>query len=344
MSAAHELLGLTTSSGWRVIENLGKPQGTGANFCVRYLAQHNITEEIGFLKAMDLMDAVSKSLEEMQRTISCYLFEQKITEQCKGNNLSRVVVPLDAGELIHPNHPAPLNRVFYIVFEKAEGNLRERHFGSGSKKWLPMFKALHHVAHGVEQLHSTGITHQDVKPSNILEFKDDLFKISDLGRVVDVKGKSPFANTPFPGDLTYRPTELYFGQYGLETEFRKLCDIYMVGSLAYNMIMGDPINVSIIKKALHIEENLMHFKFHTALPVLLQAFEVVIERYRVYCAELFGDDISNLLTKTIYEMCHPDPTKRGTYGFSGGKKQPSIRRYVGRFSTLVQRANIYQVT
>lgn len=339
---SQSLVGLTTDSGWKVTELLKNNLGSGGNFCVRYIAESK-SGEVGFLKAMDL-SGVLGDLQRLQETVNQYLFEQDILNECRDKKLSRVVTPLDAGQIIVPNFPKPLNTVYYVIFEKANNNLREYHLETSQKKWLPAFSALHHVAIGIEQLHRVGIAHQDVKPSNVLAFDNAQFKISDMGRVVDESGKSPFRSIPFPGDPSYKPIEMFFGIYSLEFIDRRSCDMYMVGSLVYHLVEDTPINAGVITEARLLDSNIQHKPYADALPFLLTGFNTILRRYKKHCIELFGDKIAELLVNVVYEMCYPDSGKRGAPKFIDKHNRYSMRRYASKLGNIVRHAKIHRVS
>ena len=332
------LEGLTTESGWKITQRLDKPLGTGGNFCVRYFVE-NENGETGFLKAMNFTDSMD-DLVQLQKNVNEYLFECNILEHCKTKKLSRIVTPLDAGEIIVPNFPPKLNKVYYLIFEKAEGSLRDQHKEVPNKKWLPALKALHHVAVGIEQLHNIDIAHQDIKPSNVLAFINDDFKVADLGRVVDKNGTSPFCKLPFPGDHTYKSIEMFFGIQDLQFITRRSCDMYMVGSLAYQIVEDIPINASVLNEVRLIDSTVQRRPFQEALPFLLTSFNTVLNRYEDKCCTLFGEKTANSLTNIIREMCHPDPAQRGVVRFSDEVNRLSMRRYVTRLANLIRSASI----
>jgi serine/threonine protein kinase len=338
---SRSILGFTTTSGWEITDALNNKLGTGGHFCVRYLARSR-DGVVGFLKAMDLSHAIG-DLHRLQATVDEYLFERDILDYCKGLKLNRVVTPLDAGEIIVPSFAPPLNKVYYVIFEKAEDSLRGAHFEASGPKWLPAFKALHHVAIGIEQLHSTGIAHQDIKPSNVLAFQEEQYKISDLGRVVDSEGKSPFKNTHFPGDHTYKPIEMFYGHASLDFLDRKSCDLYMLGGLAYYIIESVPINASVNNEATLIDGHVRRRTYSDALPVLVSAYATVMNRFYDTCQAKFGEKIAKLLYKVVFETCNPDISVRGCPGKVDKSIRLSPRRYVGMFANIVRAATIYSV-
>ncbi len=149
------LQGLVTDSGWTIGKMINTSSGSGGNFCTRYTA---ISPEgkVGFLKAMDLSSVASGSLDDMQQMISKYLFEQNILNKCRDQKLTRVVTPLDSGEIISPVSVFPLNRVFYIIFELAAGDFRHQFINTGVNSLKLAFMSLHHAAVGIKQLHQVG--------------------------------------------------------------------------------------------------------------------------------------------------------------------------------------------
>jgi eukaryotic-like serine/threonine-protein kinase len=338
---SQSLEGLTTESGWTITKLLRDKLGSGGNFCTRYLARSENGEE-GFLKAMDVSGVVH-DISLLQSTVNVYMFEQNILNKCKDKKMSKVVVPQDAGEITVPNFAPPLNTVYYVIFEKAEGTLRDQHLEVPEQNWLAVFRALHHVALGIEQLHNAEMAHQDIKPSNVLAFSQEQFKVSDLGRVVDRQGISPFSSTHFPGDPAYKPIEMYFGLHSLDFNIRKSCDMNMVGSLVFHVVENMPLNALVLREARLLDTNLMAKPFNEALPYILSAFNTVLRRFEDHCIDLFGEKVATSIVSIVYEMCHPDPSKRGLARATNQNVQYSMRRYVGKLANLVRYAKIHGV-
>lgn len=334
---AHSLLGITTNSGWTVTKKFTNPLGTGGNFCVRYRVNSPNYGD-AFMKAMDLTGWTD--LQDINRVTGEYLFEQKVLELCSNKNLNRIVRSLDVGRITLPNKPAPLNTAYYVIFEEAEGDVRQKHLNGIASDSRSKFRVLHHVSVGISQLHRNGISHQDIKPSNVLTFPDEENKISDLGRVVDKNGESPFSNLPFPGDTGYMPIEMHFGIMDLDFSTRILCDIYMVGSLLYQMIEGVQIKTPVIAEAENIQSGVLRMSFNDALPILISAHNTVQNRARTKCAYAMDAELAQSISEIIDQMCHPDPQIRGNTTRAKTSQHIKMDRFVGKLSNLLRQAII----
>ncbi|MBW8190655.1 protein kinase [Neiella marina] len=332
------LEGITTDTGWVIGSMIDKRAGSGGNFCVQYTAQ-SPSGEIGFLKAMDLTRAMSSgNLEAIGKTINEYVFEQNILKECKGNKLTRVVTPLDSGEVKSPNHPDPFNRVWYIIFSMADNDLRGQYLQGEAISWRELFKSLHHVAIGIRQLHGIGIAHQDIKPSNILCYQDKGSKISDLGRVTNVSGTSPFSNIEYTGDRSYAPLEAWFPGMIREFSDRKLSDVFMFGSLVFHTIMGVQISACILEEVKLIHPRINSLSFAEGLPFYKSAFVTILNRFSERCNELFDQRIADELTSIVKELCEPDPDTRGNIKKLSKGARLSMDRYVGKMNMVHQNA------
>lgn len=234
--------------------------------------------------------------------------------------------------LLHP----PLNRVFYIIFEKADGDLREVYLKSRPNDWLSFFRAMHHVCIAAEQLHRAGIAHQDIKPSNILHFPLEESKVGDLGRVTDIKGKSPFLKLPFPGDYRYAPLEVRYGVGMRDFYDRYLTDIYAIGSLVYQTIMGVNITAALVDQSRRSMPNALHVSYKDSLPLHISSFSVLMDRFFDECYKLFGQRIANEVCMVVREMCHPDFEMRGAPKFTSRKVKLSARRYTSKMASIIR--------
>tara|TARA_R110001592_G_scaffold7032_3_gene39512 strand:+ start:51658 stop:52686 length:1029 start_codon:yes stop_codon:yes gene_type:complete len=333
------LEGVTTDSGWLIGKMINTTSGSGGNFCTRYTAVSS-DGKIGFLKAMDLSTVASQSLEDIKKTIDEYLFEQAILKECKNKKLTRVVTPLDSGEIISPKAIAPLNRVFYIIFELAEGDLREQFINNEVHSWKKVFKSLHHVAVGIKQLHQIGIAHQDIKPSNVLCFQNEVSKISDLGRVTDDKGLSPFSAQWFTGDMTYAPIEILFRVYPTEFIDRRQSDLHMFGSLIYHVISGAQLTPVLVEESRLLMPHIGNSTYTDALPFIKSAFATILTRFREECEDLFDPELASVLRDIVNELCFPDYLLRGNLKYSNKVLRLSMEKYVSKMSSIVRMSHI----
>ncbi|HFQ5049239.1 TPA: protein kinase [Vibrio vulnificus] len=339
---ATSLQGLVTASGWSIDKLLTNGSGSGGNFCTQYEATSPAGKK-GFLKAMDLSRAFSSPdpIKALNVITSEYLFEQEILEHCKDQKLSKVVVPLDSGRINNPQHHAPYNQVFYIIFEFAEGDLRGEYLNKKVSSWRSAFKSLHHVGIGIKQLHNIGIAHQDIKPSNILCFPNEESKVSDLGRVTDDKGRSPFSQYPFTGDRTYAPLEISYPNI-LHTDFidRRHSDLYMYGSLIYHVISGLQLTSVLRRETLKLMPNFQMATYKDALPFINSAFTQVMDVFYNRCVSIFDEDVAKELYEIVSELCYPDYERRGNSKYTNKLQRLSLEKYISKMSSVQRKLYI----
>lgn len=331
------LQGLTTDSGWEIVEQITTELGSGGNFCSRYVVDKD--GQAGFLKAMDLHEAFSEP-REMKKLLDQYIFEQEISQFCADKNMTRVVTPFDAGSILVPNFDPPNNVAYYVIFEKADGDLRSNHLEVPEKLWIPTFTALHHVTVGINQLHRAEIAHQDIKPSNVLSFSGNSFKVSDLGRVVDNAGKSPFRGTHYPGDGGYKPLEMFFGINSLEFFDRLSCDMFMIGSLIYHVIEDIQLNVVVLEEVNKLNPDARHYDYNQALPYIHSAFAQVLKNFKENSEKIFGKKIAYQLHLIVSQMCNPDYVKRGNPSSTSRLDRIQMHRYISRLDLILKRLSI----
>ena len=236
MRPAECLVGLDLPGGWHVDSVVHQPpKSTGGRFSVGYLVV-NTDGRKAYLKALDFSIAFQhwdppRILEEMA---SAYNFERDLLTKCKGARLRRVVTPLADGSIEVPGNFGLYGKVSYLVFELATGDIRNE-----VAKWQKFdiawaLRSLHHSSTGLSELHSVGIAHQDLKPSNILVFPIDGSKVTDLGRSSHVNTPFQINGAPIPGDIGYAPPEQWYGWHHVQDfSYRYVADLYLLGSLVF---------------------------------------------------------------------------------------------------------------
>lgn len=127
-----------------------------------------------------------------------------------------------------------------FVMERGIGNVYE--YFKKPKTLLEVKILMVHLLLGLEYMHGKGVSHQDIKPQNILYFVDEnnitSFKIADLGLAYwnnDYGYQSPTVSTSW-----YRAPEVAFN-YVKKTKYNHLIDIWSVGCMFFEFIFGYPL-------------------------------------------------------------------------------------------------------
>jgi serine/threonine protein kinase len=339
-TAAAALVGIDLEGGWRVLNRIPKgPGDTGGHFSESYEVEHEGGAQ-GFLKAFDYSVALSQpnTAATLQALTAAYLFEVGILEECAQARMSRVVLALAHGEVDVPGFGV-LSRVNYLIFEKAERDVR-RHldlFTTLEIAWA--LRSLHHVATGMFQLHGRGISHQDVKPSNVLVFSDETSKIGDLGRANKPGQVSPFDALVIAGDRTYAPPELLYGARVPDDALRRrACDMYHLGSMALFLFAGVGTTGAL---AARLDPSHLWLtwgdSYEAVLPYVVDAFDRVATSFE----QGLPDRLKQRLGQAYRDLCYPDPDLRGdSRNRRGTLQQYSLERYVSRFDLMARDAEI----
>ena len=341
MTAAQQLLGRELAGGWRVIEQLVRPLDTsGGAFSTGYIVQ-NQDGRRGFLKALDYSKAftdpnipVSIALQRLAETIN---HEKFVLGRCRDRNLDRIVISIADGTL-DVGGPG-LGTVEYFIFELADSDVR-KHMGTINRlDIIWRLRCLHHVATGLQQLHSNDIVHQDVKPSNILVFNGQSQKIADLGRSSCVGQFPPHSALAFAGDRTYAPPDILFRFSFGEKRARDLSvDAYMLGSMVVYLFMDMPMTPLLLSELPpeYRDWTVFSGSVDEIQPHLASAFLRVLESLRHHVTSDLKDDICSIVS----QLCEPDPSRRGHPAQrEGSHQQFALNRYVTKFDLLARRAH-----
>lgn len=334
IAASANMEGMTLSTGWKVIKPLDRGDtATGGHFSNAYVVSKD--GQKGFMKAFDFSDAflAANVLEELQKLTTAYVYERDLLLHCKGRKLNKVVIALDHGEAQVPNYDQMNGRVFYLVFQLADGDMRGQVRQDKRFDTLWSIRALRDVTVGMYQVHRQMIAHQDLKPSNVLLFGAE-FRLADFGRASRKGYPAVHDDLSVAGDRTYAPPEQLYGFRHEEFTVRRFgCDLYMLGNLAAFMFAG--INVTG-----HINTYLDP-QFHPqnwakpyadVLPQLQTVYPIVIADIRAAIDHIATDLVIPLIT----ELCEPDIARRGHPKGVGRYDQYSLERYVSRLDIVVR--------
>jgi len=320
MRPAEQLAGVELDNGWTVVELIKRPPtATGGHFPFGYCVENEDGRQ-GFMKAMDYMGALQakNTLAEMQVLTETYLFEKRICERCRDNNLSRVLHAIDSGSVL-ADATNPAGKVEYLIFDLADSDIRI-HLDAQSKFDLAFaLRALHNVAVGLEQLHKGEMAHQDLKPSNVLVFPHDVgSKVGDLGRAWCKELSAPHDSAPIAGDMGYAPPELLYSFVLPDERMRRFaCDMYHFGSMAVFVFARTHMTALLFPRL--SRQHWPHVwadGYEKVMPYLQAAFAESLEVFERAVTESVQSDIR----KIVEYACNPDPNSRG---------HPLARKYIG---------------
>ena len=335
---AQQLVGKELPNGWKVVELINRPEtATGGNFSTSYVVVSGNGNK-AFLKAMDYREALESSdpAKALQIMTAEYNFERAVLEKCKFNRLSRIVRVLDSGTL-PPQEGDPSSVVQYLIFELATADIRSFVGWSQAFETAWALRTTHQAAAALQQLHSVGIAHQDVKPSNVLIFKESLSKLADLGRAFDRDSVSPHDGFDCAGDPTYAPPELLYGYAPEDWRTRRLgCDMYLLGSLVVFLCTSVSMTHLLLER-LDPKHHYLEWgdPYSEVLPYLQQAFSQIVRELR----EQIRSDFSNPIAESVKQLCNPDPKRRGhSKNIRSNGNQYSLERYVSLFDLLAKKA------
>ena len=336
---------------WRVVQRYERsPDSTGGNFSVGYKVVHDDGSE-GFLKAADVgflrrFDDL-EPLEKLQRTTNEQIFERQILDICRGNNMDRIVHALDYGEF-ESTEGGVRDLVFYIIFELAECDVRQQVLRNRRHNLSWTAYALHNLVVAIRQLHRADIAHNDVKPSNLLVFDENLQKLADLGRATAAEQIGPWDGLDFTGDPRYVAPEFWyrnvdFPKYAGKVDFevRRASDLYLVGSMGFFFVTGAPLTPLLAQqmRSEHLPPEWCG-SFEDALPYIRDAIGQAMAYFdaelpRASSGEFLRE--ASELRAAVLQLCEPDPSIRGhPLNISMGAHRYDVERYVALFDRLAK--------
>lgn len=337
-SAAARLMGLTLSGGWKVVKPFERRQdASGGNCSHTYLVEKDGKQ--AFLKAMDLSEALlveEDTLDFIRALTDAYHHERQLLLHCRDRKMSKVVVAIDHGDVHVPGLSGVDAQAFYLIFELADGDVREQVDLTKRFDTLWSLRALKDVCLGLWQVHRELIAHQDTKPSNVLLYRKEGFRVSDFGRS-SRQGRDVWYNEfPVAGDPIYAPPELLYRHTHPDFAARRIgCDLYMFGNLAAFMFAGVNMTAAIAGK--------LPPQFHWSqwggdyaqvLSYVEHAFTAALGDL----APLVDQDVRPEIVQIVRELCAPDVTRRGAPKALGRMTQYSLERYVSRLDVIYRKA------
>lgn len=336
-SAAMHLSGMSLPGGWGVKFLIPRPAGrSNGSYSVSYTVENEDGSQ-GFLKALDYSRAFSSPDPALaiSTMTQAYLHERELLSRCGSRNLRRVVRALGSGSVSVPGFEITVN---YIIFERADGDLRAQMDALDRIDDAWRARTLHQIATALQELHRLGIAHQDLKPANVLTFGPDNSKVADLGRSVCRDLTCPYENEAIPGTRSYAPPELLYGSPPTDFHRRRFgCDAYLLGSMATYLFTGTASTTLLLSYA-HPDHAPTQWAdgFDAVLPYLKDAFAKVLETLEGKLNVTVEVRVD--LLASIRELCEPDPSRRGhPANLNRPDSQYSVEQYVTRFDLIAYR-------
>jgi eukaryotic-like serine/threonine-protein kinase len=337
-------MGLTLNERWFVIQRLPDPVDRTTNtFSVGYLVQDS-SGTTAFCKALDYSSAFEADdpAEELQRLASAYLFERDLLEACGKKRMSHIVKALDSGRVrVVGASQAVVN---FLIFELADADSRDILEFADRDDCLTALTLAHDCAVGLAQLHRSNITHQDVKPANVLGWQDSdakwSGKLGDLGRAFCEDMDSPHANLSCPGDTNWAPPELLYNLSSIRLRTlaeRQLADVYGLGSLLCYFLTGIPYT-GILAMNLAKQHHWACWQggYEEAKAYLADAHERALKRL----ADALDVEVSAYVTPLIDDMCNPDWQLRGQQVGRSPHTLNMLERYIARLNLTQHRVRV----
>jgi serine/threonine protein kinase len=338
MSLAMRLEGKTIGK-WRVIEKRIKTADdrSGA-FSSCYKVEHTENGQPAFLKAINFkyaFDQIGRGVnfvDFIRDMTALYTYERDLSLFCQGRRMNRVVTAIDHGEYSEASEPYP---VPYLIFDIADGSLKTVNSVSNTDiAWK--LTAFHGCLVGLSQLHSNQIVHQDIKPSNILIFGQNVSRLADLGNATRKDKPSPRWDTDeHCGDWNYAPIELLYGYCSPDWTARRLgADLFMAGSILVFLLSG--MNMLGLMLSF-IPDVYNHLKwggtFEQIKPVLMDAYHKSLAKV----SQDFPSKIKADVTEVIAQLCHPIPEERGNpQNICTSVTRYSLQRYISIVDRLAK--------
>lgn len=298
----------------------------------------------GFLKAVDyesyLIDIDPAAT--MKAALDAFHDERRLLELARKENLGRVVRLICDGAVRSSDGRAICS---YFIFELANSDATDQLDQRTRLNFAHALRLLHDVAVALSQLHKHGIAHLDVKPRNAFLFPEGRAKLGDLGKSVDGHTIADHVTHDIAGDVELAPPELHY-QYrpGTWRAYRIGCDVYLLGSLITQAILGVPMTPKLFSSMPRrmLPESWNGISYDEILPALQNASgDALVELQSAATHYLGRADWADEIVALVRHLCDPDPQTRGCpIARSQGTDQYDLTRVITRLDLLARRAGL----
>jgi serine/threonine protein kinase len=340
---ASNLVGHTLGR-WSVTEKIKKKEdSTGGCFSSGYIVE-DASRRRAFLKAINIEYALKcggmsngSTMDLLKEITDNFTYERDLLAFCGSNSMDRVVTALDSGEHWPEGSSIP---VPYLVFELSEAGDIRRHTNMANPCLSWRFRVFHGVCAGIRQLHSQGVAHQDLKPSNVLLFGKDFSKIADLGRSTTRQPNAKFSAPGHQGQISYAPIELMYSHHVPDWDVRRRgADLYMLGGVFAFLVANVHWNDVLMR---HLPAQYSWRTWSGGFPAALPALRHATYQAADTIAENENKQIRERVRSILLWLCEPDPEKRGHPDNANSADRYSLERIISAADHLVLLARVAQ--
>lgn len=336
LGAAERLVGTTLLDTWLVVEAIQRDPGIsgGSRSCCYRARDQN--GRSAFVKAFDFRrDEREHDIDFLDRCVRSFKHERDVHLYCRDRRLTRVTRIYGADRVLVGDEV-----VHFIVCEWADECLRERQPPGDKRVSLAdRFVALRNAASALAQLHSVGIAHQDLKPSNAVFFQSGELKLTDLG-------SSACENLPAPphdlqtmaGQPNYAPYELLYNDGARGWDAKHFgCDLFLLGNLIFTTLVGSSITIAVLHGLpRHLRPDVYDVAYSELIPTLIDNHEMIVP---VLLGGVLPEELLADTNDLIWCLCNPNPAKRGHPKNVFRTGNPfGLERIVSKLESLARRA------
>ena len=273
----------------------------------------------------------------MNDMTNAFIYERDLSKHCKDKHVTKVSFVKESGQEYISGCSIPF--VPYLIFELAEGDVRKTLHFSTDLDYAWRFKSLHDIAVGLKQLHTIDVSHQDLKPSNVLVYKTES-RLGDLGRSICKNIEGPYSKRAFTGDFTYAPPEIWYRYYEQDWNKRVFAtDCYMLGSLVVFYFTGISMSALLRK---NIPDNfsweVWRGSYEELVPYLQNGFNRALTEFET---NITRSDFKVELKQLVQYLCNPFPEQRGhPRNVSSKANNYSMERFVTILDVLKRKSEL----
>lgn len=188
----------------------------------------------------------------------------------------------------------------FLVMEYCEaGTLRDAIAHGNQLSYGQIHQIMRDVLSGLEPVHQAGIVHCDLKPENILlkiNAQGYVAKISDFGVARQLQQPNP-TDSQHSGSPAYMAPERFYGKFSIQT------DIYALGIILYELLLGDRPFSGMPKDLMYAHLN-QRVKIPESLP---SAIAAIISRALQKLPHKRFEDTAQMAQALDQALAHFDP-------------------------------------